>query len=105
MSFPFLFRKEIKDEYIQENFRRIGEYHDNDPFSRGNFEFLSIPITAAVTNYKFPHRLGFQPADVILMQNLNNVTVTFNYTRFDTTNIDITTSGATTLRILVGRYA
>lgn len=104
MSFPFLFRKEIEDEYAQENFRRIGDFYASDPFTRSNFEFITITTSGAVTNYKFPHRLGFQPLDVIMTHNLNNVTVTFNYSKFDSVNLDITTSGATTLRLFVGRY-
>lgn len=104
MSFPNLFRKEIEDEFAQENFKRVMDYFTQDAVTRTGFEYLTLTTTGAVTNYKLPHKLGYQPKDVILMHNLNNVTVTFNYALFDATNLDITTSGATTIRILVGRY-
>lgn len=103
-AFPYLYRKEIPDEFAQENFKRILDYFTKDAITRANFEFLTVSPTAAVTNLKVPHKLGYVPKDVILMHNLNNVTVTFNYSKFDATNIDVTLSGATTIRFLAGRY-
>jgi len=104
MTFPYLFKKEIEDEFAQENFKRLSDYSEKYPLFRCNFQFLQIEIPKAVTNFKYQHNLGFQPLDVIIMHNKNNVSVTLNYTKFDATNIDITASGATTLRCLVGRY-
>ena len=104
MTFPHLFKKEIEDEFAQENFKRLTDYANKYPLFRCNFQFLEIQISKAVTNFKYPHNLGFQPLDVIIMHNKNNVSVTLNYSKFDATNLDITTSGATTLRCLVGRY-
>lgn len=104
MTFPYLFRKEIEDEFAQENFKRLMDYANKFPLFRCNFQFLEIQIPKAVTNFKYPHSLGFQPLDVIIMHNKNNVSVTLNYSKFDATNLDITASGATTLRCLVGRY-
>ncbi len=104
MTFPYLFRKEIEDQFAQENFKRLGDYAAKYPLFRCNFQFLSISIPAAGTNQKFAHGLDFVPLDVIIMHNSNNVNITLNYLRFDNTNLDITSSGATTLRCLVGRY-
>lgn len=102
--FPKVFVNELTDTFIKENFKRIRDYFAQDAISRGAFEFLEILITGAVTNFKYPHSLGYQPKDIILMHNLSNTAVTFNYDKFDATNIDITTGGTTTLRLLVGRY-
>lgn len=104
MSFPYLFRKGIADDLAQENFRRIGDFHAEDPFARGSFQFLVIPIASAVTNFKFPHGLKFAPMDVIITHNLSNATIVLNYDKFDAINLDITSSAATTLRLFVGRY-
>lgn len=102
--FPGLFKKEIADTFVQENFKRINDYFRAEAITRAGFEFLEIVLPAAVTNFRFPHSLGYQPKDVVLMHNLDNAVVTFNYRLFDKTMLDITSAGATTLRILVGRY-
>lgn len=104
MSFPELLTKQIDDLYVQENFKRLADWSKTEALLRARFEFLEIVITGAVTNAAFAHSLRYTPKDVILMHNLTNATVSFGYTLFSETNIYITTSGATTLRLLVGRY-
>lgn len=104
MTFPYLFRKEIEDEFAQENFKRLGDYANKFPLFRCNFQFVRVEVPGAVTNFRWKHGLGFVPLDVIIMHNLNNVNVTLNYSKFDSEFLDITASGATTLRCLVGRY-
>lgn len=104
MTFPFLLRKEIEDAYTQENFKRISDYAAKYPLFRCNFQFLSINVEKAGANQKFAHSLDFVPIDVIIMHNSNNAAITLNYSKFDATSLDITSSGPTTLRCLVGRY-
>lgn len=104
MNFPKLVTKEIDDIYIQENFKRLGDYFIEDAITRSKFEFLTVTFTGSSTNFKLQHKLGYVPKDVILMHNLNNATVTFSYSSFDETSIVVTVSAATTLRMLVGRY-
>lgn len=104
MKFPVLLKKEVEDLYSQENFKRLGEYFAADAFTRGRFEFLEATFAASATNSPVVHRLGYVPKDVILMHNLNNATVSFNYAGFTSDAILVTVSAATTLRMLVGRY-
>lgn len=104
MAFPRLLRQEIEDPYVQENFKRIMDYGMANPLDRSNFQFFSIQIPAAATNFKYRHGLGFTPLDVIIMHNSNNAAITLNYSKFDSNELDITASGATLLRCLVGRY-
>lgn len=102
--FPFLLRKEVEDEFAQENFLRIQDYFKSLAIDRCNFQFLEIPVVGAVTNHKFRHRLGFIPKDILVMHNLNNQTVTWNYSLFSSIELDFDCAGTTLLRILVGRY-
>jgi len=102
--FPFLLRKEVEDEFSQENFKRIQDYFSSLAIDRCNFKFLEISVTGAVTNKKFKHRLGFVPKDIILMHNLNNQAVTWNYSLFSNSELDFDCPGSTILRILAGRY-
>lgn len=110
--FPFLFTKEIKDQFAQENFLRIADYFAADPFTSSHFQFFEFVVPAIsgrTTTYPYtsvlPHNLGFQPKDVLLLHNLNNATLTWNYADFTETNISFTVSAATTIRALIGRYA
>lgn len=103
MSFPKMVRVQIDDIYVQENFKRLADYGRNDAVIRSNFQFLSVEVPAA-SNFRPPHHLSFVPLDVILLHNSTNATVVFNYSLFDDKNIDITSSGPTTLRLLLGRY-
>lgn len=103
--FPFLFTKEITDQWTQENFLRVQDFFKAFPFIKGEFKFFEIVETAAVTNHEFPHNLGFQPKDVILLSNLENVALTWSYKDFTTDKIKYTLGGPTTLRFFLGRYA
>lgn len=109
MAFPRLLRQEIEDPYVQENFKRIMDYGMANPLDRSNFQFFSIEIPAPIApatsvNIRYKHSLGFTPLDVIIMHNSNNAAITLNYSKFDSNELDITASGATLLRCLVGRY-
>lgn len=104
MTFPKLLLKEVPETFSQENFKRIEDYLRSQALDKCGFEFLELVLPSAVTNSEVRHHLGYVPKDVILMHNLNNVSVTFLYSSFTNTSLYITTSGATTLRLLVGRY-
>lgn len=110
--FPFLFTKEIKDQWTQENFLRLADFFAKDGLTLCQFKFFEfvVPeIAGRTTAYPktsiLPHNLGFVPKDIITLHNLNNATLTWNYSAFDATNISFTVSAATTIRALIGRYA
>ncbi len=100
-----LYRKEVEDEYSRENFKRLQDFINNSPLNKGEFKFFEIQLSAAVTNQKWRHGLGFVPMDVLQTYVSGGVTVTWNFDLFDRTNLDLTTSGATTIRAFIGRYA
>jgi hypothetical protein len=102
--FPFLLRKEVEDQFAQENFLRIQDYFKSQAVDRCSFEFLEIPVVDTVTGLAFQHRLGFVPKDIITLHNSTNATVTWQYLQFTSTNLILDVSAATTLRILAGRY-
>jgi hypothetical protein len=99
-----LFNNEITDPFIKENFERLTKIINNQPLMRGEWEFFEVSFPAAVTNFKFKHNLGFKPRDVIETSKIGAGSITFNYSAFDATNIDITTSGALTVRFFAGSY-
>lgn len=101
---PFFFKKEIDDEYIQENFKRLTQYLKDEALLRCNFKFLQIKISQPENRIKYPHQLDFIPKDIIIVHNLNNAVVTFHYADFDKSNLIFDVSASTELRLLVGRF-
>jgi hypothetical protein len=97
-----LLQSEIQDQYARENFSRIQALADTNPLVRGQWVMKELTFTGAVTNRKIPHGLSFQPKDVVLTSIRGVGTITLNYDRFDLENLDVTTTGACVVRLLVG---
>lgn len=104
MKFPKMLRILIDDFYVQENFKRIGNFFRDDSLAKCNFYFLPVTVAAAGTDLAYKHNLNFTPKDVIMLNNSTNATVVFNYQIFDDQNIYLTSSGPTSLRLLLGRH-
>lgn len=84
------------------------EFRDNDLLG-GKFTFFTLSFLSAVTNYKFPHGLGFKPLDIIQTSFIGLGTggagaVEFNYSLFDAVNLDITTTDACRFRFFAGSF-
>jgi hypothetical protein len=99
-----LFLAEIKDKWVRDNFRKLLDWIRGTPILKGEFRFLEITFTAAVTARDYKHNLPFTPTDVILLATSGGATVTFHYDSFTPTYINLTTSAATTIRCFIGRY-
>jgi hypothetical protein len=100
-----LYRNEVEDEYSRQNFQRLQDFLNSFPLAKGDFKFFEITVTSAVTNYKFKHNLGFVPLDVLQTYVSGGATVSWSYDSFDRSNVVFTTSGPTTIRAFIGRYA
>lgn len=94
----------IEDTGIRENFSNILEEFKKT-IHRFDFQFFEVVFTAAVTNYKFKHNMRFVPKDVIQTSVIGAGAVTFNYANFDSNFIDITTTGACTVRFIAGNFS
>lgn len=99
-----LILKDIQDPYVQENFLRLQQFLNNDIFLNSELKFFEVTFTAAVTNFRFKHNLGYLPKDAWLTGQSGTATVTFNHSLFSKDFLDITTSAATTIRFLAGRF-
>lgn len=99
-----LYTTQIEDQYVQENFKRIQQFTRDEPTLNGNFKFFEIVVPSAVTGKKFKHNLGFTPRDVIFLSATNNVLPVWKYDNFDGEYIEFDTSGATTIRVFIGKY-
>lgn len=95
---------EIKDPPTQNNFVWLQDFLNEEDMLQGRFKHFDFDIKGAVTNGKFPHNLNFQPLDIIQTLKTGAGSVTFNYDRFDSSNLDITTDGACRVRFFAGRF-
>lgn len=99
-----LLLKGITDILTRENFKMIESGFNNEAILRGNFKFFEFTISDGVTNLRLQHRLGFRPMDVITTYVSDQESVIWNYSEFTDEFLDITTSGACTVRAFIGRY-
>lgn len=96
---------ETEDEIQRENMKRLQkELTENQLILRGQWRFLTITFSGAVTNFKYPHKLDFTPHDILQTSLVGAGALTWNYALFDRTNLDITTTGACVVRAFVGSY-
>lgn len=100
-----LIQRNTQDPVAQENFNRLENFINNEAILRTGFEFASIRIGSAVTNFRYRHNLGFLVKDVIVTSVIGPGAVTFNYDKFDSQFLDITTTGACVIRAFLGSYA
>lgn len=97
--------KDITDKILRENFKRIEtEFRLNQPFLRGEWKFFELNFDRAVTNFKFAHNLKFSPLDIVQTSIRGVGAITFNFSKFDASFLDITTTNACTVRFFVGSY-
>jgi hypothetical protein len=101
LDFPLL---SIEDNNVREALEVLKEVLNSFPFLKGKWQFIEYTVTSAVANQKIPHQLGFAPKDIILLSRTGLASVTFNNDSFNDKTIDITTTAATRIRMLVGTY-
>lgn len=100
---PSLIIKEISDQYVRKNFHTLNDYFKVQN-QLVDFKFFKQTFTAASTNFKIAHGLKYIPQDILTTQLIGNANVTFNYDKFDTSNIDVTVDGPCTIRFFAGTY-
>lgn len=103
MKLVTLEQAKVKDIYSQDNFKTLEDFVNTQPLFKGFFSFYEIAIPMGA-NFKFRHRLAFQPKDVLFLSCTGGATVTFNYDNFDREFIDVTASAITRARFFLGRY-
>jgi hypothetical protein len=94
----------IKDEAARKAFESLNEDVIGNPLLKGAWKRFEITVNSAVTNYQYRHNLGFQPTEVMItFQSIPGVT--FDHSKFTKEYIEITTTGAATIKGFLGRYA
>lgn len=103
---PAVFNNEALDsERVRDNFQKVTDFLRDSPVLKSKFEFLSLSIPLAVTNTKIPHSLGFKPLDYLVTSKSNDaVGFYIDFEKSSATELDVTTTGAVDVRMLIGRY-
>lgn len=100
-----LILQDVEDPILRENLKRLQqEFQLFQAILRGEWQFFEIVFTAAVTNFLYPHGLKFAPKDILQTSIKGAGALTWNYAKFDATNLNITTTGACTVRAFIGSY-
>lgn len=94
----------LKDGPTRDLVFKFLQYIDKNPLLSYGFDFLEYTFTTAVTNLEVAHSLGYAPKDIILTSKTGTASVTINYDLTTDKYVYITTSGATTIRLLIGSY-
>jgi hypothetical protein len=100
--------KGIVDRLAQKNWEALQREWNSQPLLVAGLVFKEIEISVASTNFRFPHNLGYNPRDIIVTSatGLDGTpftgTYSWNWDKFDGTNLDLTCSAPLKLRALVG---
>ena len=94
----------IEDKAVLDVLVQLRDLLEADVSTNFDGLFFEFDFDGAVTNYKYPHNLGFKPLDVIQTSTIGAGVLTWNYDEFDETELDITTTGACIVRAFIGSY-
>lgn len=103
MNIPKLAKENITDPNARESFKQLQEFLVEETPLIG-FRHFEISLDAATVNYRFPHSLGFLPKDIIETSVTGSGSVTYNFSLFDDTFLDITVTGPCVMRFFAGSY-
>lgn len=100
---PILALNQITDIYTRRNFQNLREYFLANNQLVG-FKFFDVVYPAAQTGITLPHGLSYTPSDVFVTRQGGPGVVTWNYAKFDGTNLNFDVSDAIRLRFFAGSY-
>lgn len=95
---------------IRQNFSKVQDFVRDSNILTAQFKHFEYTFTATQNNKQIPHKLGFLPQDLIQTFLTGSGTVTWNYSLFTDTLLDVTIGGTVTstsptvVRFLLGRY-
>lgn len=103
MPDPALSVKEIQDLFTRKNFERLVNWFARNDQLR-DFNHITHSQDGSGAHIKIPHGLGYVPKDIIMTRIVGAGTITFNYSLFDKTNLDVSFSDTVKFRAFVGTY-
>lgn len=95
--------KEIKDEYVRQNFENLRNFFLRRPFLR-DWVFFELEFDGATTGFMVKHTLKAIPRDIIQTFKTGPGSVTFEYEQFDRDFLVISTTEACKIRFFAGNH-
>lgn len=94
----------IKDEKLRDVLQSVRDFLRDFPLFNGDWKFFELSFVGPVDEMKIPHGLKFKPIDVLETAIIGEASVIWNYSLFDSTNLNVTVSSACTVRAFIGRH-
>lgn len=94
----------IQDPILKDAFQKVKEFIEKDALNVAQFKHFEISVDNAVTDFEFPHRLGFQPLDVIETSLIGGAII-WKYELFTPEKVVFSTDDAMTVRAFIGRFS
>ena len=93
------------DSFILQELLKTMQDYLNKQKDFSNFKFFKITETGAVVNKTVKHLLNYLPKDVIMLStNPSTSTITFQPESYTSSDLVYSTSGACTVRFLIGTF-
>lgn len=94
----------LKDEPTRNLLFKLLQYVERNPLLSYGFDFLEYTFSEAATDKPIAHGLGYAPKDIILTSKTGTASVTINYALATDKYVYVTSTGATTIRLMIGTY-
>lgn len=92
----------IDDQDVRSALYNIQEFLRGQKLLNFQWEFFTVVFTAAASEFVFTHNLGFTPKDYHITSFSNGASGYIDIDTADGTTVEITTTGPTTMRFLLG---
>lgn len=94
----------VKDQVTREVIETLINLINREQPLKGQWKFFELTFNQNGT-FKVPHGLMFAPKDVVQLSIRGAIDLTWQFAKFDKTNVELTTTGACTVRALIGTYS
>lgn len=92
----------IEDQKVRVALEAIQAEINSQAILGAGLKLYEVELDGAVTNHAISHNLGYVPTDIIVVSNTGS-SYTFKWDMFTNEQIFITTTGAASIRFLMGR--
>lgn len=100
---PVFLISQLTDVKVRQNFKALDDFLKNELNLTG-FKFFTVDFAGAEPHHKFQHNMGFVPKDVLLTSKTGVGVVSFNQDLTDAQTLDMTVTGACSIRFIAGTF-
>ena len=96
----------IMDRMVRDNFQRVKDALLSEPILKADLRFFALDLRGegALDHFRFPHKMGVIPQDLLVTQATGSGGVTWHWEEFDRENVVLSTTGPVYLRFFLGAH-